>query len=73
MALWRNDTLVLTRGSHETEVLSLQRPAVSRLLREDLLDTTDMLVAACSAWALGMNAELIRAGVKSYGQSTASH
>ena len=32
-----------------------------------------MLVAACSAWALGMGAELIRAGIKSYGQSAAPH
>ena len=73
VAFWRNDVLVLAHGQHETEVLSLQRPAVSRLLRESLLDTTDMLVAACSAWALGMGAELIRAGIKSYGQSATPH
>ena len=73
VAFWRESALVLAQGSQETEVLSLQRPAVSRLLREDLLDTTDMLVAACSAWALGMGAELIRAGIKSYGQSAAPH
>ena len=73
VAFWRDGTLVLARGQQETEVLAVQRPAVSRLLREQLLDTTDMLVAACTAWALGMGAELIRAGVKSYGQSAATH
>ena len=72
-AFWREGSLVLAHGPQETEVLSVQRPAVGRLLREQRLDTTDMLVAACSAWALGMGAELIRAGIKSYGQSAAPH
>jgi cyanophycin synthetase len=49
--------------------LSLQRPGVSRLLKNNLLSTHDMLVAACAAWAMGMDADLIRAGVKSYGQT----
>ena len=72
-AFWREGALVLAHGPQETEVLSVQRPAVSRLLREQMLDATDMLVAACAAWVLGMNAELIRAGVKSYGQSATPH
>ena len=72
-AFWREGSLVLAHGPQETEVLSVQRPAVGRLLREQRLDTTDMLVAACAAWVLGMNAELIRAGVKSYAQSAAPH
>ena len=72
-AFWREGALVLAHGQQETEVLSVQRPAVSRLLREQQLDTSDMLVAACSAWVLGLNAELIRAGVKSYAQSAAPH
>lgn len=72
-AFWREGSLVLAHGPQETEVLSVQRPAVGRLLREQRLDTSDMLVAACAAWVLGMNAELIRAGVKSYAQSAASH
>ncbi len=72
-AFWREGSLVLAHGPQETEVLSVQRPAVGRLLREQRLDTTDMLVAACTAWVLGMNAELIRAGVKSYAQSAAPH
>ena len=70
---WRDGTLVLARGQQEIEVLSVQRPAVARLLREQVLDTHDMLVATCAAWALGMGAELIRAGIKSFGQSATPH
>ena len=50
-------------------MLSTQRPAVVKLLKDGRLDTGDILVAACVAWALDIPAELIRAGVKSYGQS----
>jgi cyanophycin synthetase len=53
-------------------VLSQQRPAVARLLREGQLAASDILVAACVAWSLDIPAELIRAGVKSYGQSPSS-
>jgi hypothetical protein len=30
-----------------------------------------MLIAACAAWAMDMGPDLIRAGVKSYGQTLA--
>ena len=52
-------------------VLSIQRPAVSRLLKTETLSQCDMLIAACAAWALDLSPELIRAGVKSYGQTHA--
>jgi cyanophycin synthetase len=71
-AFWRNEHLVLADGAHETEVLSAQRPAVAKLLKDDRLDTGNILVAACVAWALETPAELIRAGVKSFGQGPAS-
>jgi hypothetical protein len=35
------------------------------------LNTDDMLVAASVAWALDIGADLIRAGVKSFGQNNA--
>ena len=72
MAFWREGQLVLAQGSRETEVLSQQRPAVARLLREGQLEASDILVAACVAWSLDIPAELIRAGVKSYGQNPTS-
>ena len=72
VAFWRDGQLILADGLQETEVLSTQRPAVAKLLKESHLDTGNILVAACVAWALDIPAELIRAGVKSYGQSHSS-
>jgi cyanophycin synthetase len=72
VAFWREGQLVLAEGRREIEVLSLQRPAVAKMLRDGQLDANNILVAACVAWALDIPAELIRAGVKSYGQSTSS-
>jgi cyanophycin synthetase len=71
VAFWRDGQLVLRQGAHETLVLSTKRPAVARLLQTGLLNTDDMLVAASVAWALDIGADLIRAGVKSFGQNNA--
>jgi cyanophycin synthetase len=68
---WRDGQLIMAEGSKEQAVLSSLRPAVARLLKTDTLSQTDMLVAACAAWALDLSPELIRAGVKSYGQANA--
>ena len=70
VAFWRDDQLVLREGSREHLVLSAKRPAVARLIQEGLLGTHDMLIAACVAWALDISTDLIRAGVKSFGQNT---
>ena len=72
MGFWRDGQLILAEGASEQSVLSVQRPGVSRLLKNNVLSTQDMLVAACAAWAMGMDADLIRAGVKSYGQIPAA-
>ncbi len=72
VGFWRDGHLILAQGPQETEVLSAQRPAVARLLKEGKLSTGEMLVAACVAWALDIPAELIRAGIKSYGQNPTS-
>jgi cyanophycin synthetase len=71
VGFWRDGQLILAEGNKEVSVLSSQRPAVARLLKTDTLSQTDMLIAACAAWALDMGADLIRAGVKSYGQTAA--
>ena len=71
VGFWREGQLILAEGDKEQAVLSIQRPAVARLLKTDTLSQSDMLVAACAAWALDMGADLIRAGVKSYGQTPA--
>jgi len=64
---WREGQLVLAEGSKEHLLLSAQRPAIVRLLKNDILQAHDMLVAACAAWALDIGTDLIRAGIKSYG------
>jgi cyanophycin synthetase len=69
IAFWRDGQLVLSEGQRESLVLSAKRPAVSRLLQEGQLTTDDMLVAASVAWALDISVDLIRAGVKSFGQN----
>ena len=72
VGFWRNGVLVLAEGSRETEVLSTHRPAVARMLKDGKLTAAEILVAACVAWSLDIPAELIRAGVKSYGQNPTS-
>ncbi len=67
VGFWRDGQLVLAQGAKEHLVLSSQRPAVARLLKAGTLSTSDMLVAACAAWALDIGTDLIRAGIKSYG------
>ncbi len=68
VAFWRDEQMVLSEGPRETLVLSSKRPAVMRQLQSHQLNTNDMLVAASVAWALGIGTDLIRAGVKSFGQ-----
>ena len=53
-------------------MLQQQRPAVAKLLRSGRLSAQDMLVASAAAWALDVPADLIRAGVKSFGQTPPS-
>ena len=72
VAFWRQGELVLAQGAQEISVLAQQRPAVARLLKDGRLCADNILVAACAAWALDIPAELIRAGVKSYGQSAST-
>lgn len=71
VGFWRDGQLILAQEAKEQAVLSIQRPAVARLLKTNSLSQNDMLIAACAAWAMDMGAELIRAGVKSYGQTPA--
>jgi cyanophycin synthetase len=67
VGFWREGQLVLAQGPKEHLVLSSQRPAVARLLKTGSLNTSDMLVAACAAWAMDIGTDLIKAGIKSYG------
>jgi cyanophycin synthetase len=70
VAFWRDGQLVLSEGQRESLVLSAKRPAVARVLQDGKLSSDDMLIAASVAWALDISTDLIRAGVKSFGQNT---
>lgn len=72
VGFWREGTLVLAQGAAQTEVLSVHRPAVAALIERGVLTLPDVLVAACTAWALDISADLIRAGIKNYGQTPTS-
>lgn len=69
VGFWRDGQLILAEGTKTQSVLSQHRPAVARLLNHHILTPTDMLVAACAAWALGLGTDLVRAGVKSFDPS----
>lgn len=66
VGFWRDGQLVLAEGAKEHLVLSSQRPAIARLLKNQTLQVQDMLVAACAAWAMDIGTDLIRAGTKSF-------
>lgn len=72
VVFWRDGQLLLVQGLKTQSVLSSQRPAVAKLLKSGSLSRNDMLVAACAAWALGMDTDLIRAGIKSFGSAAAA-
>jgi cyanophycin synthetase len=67
VGFWREGQLILAQGPKENLVLSSQRPAIAKHLKTGSLNTHDMLVAACAAWARDIGTDLIRAGIKSYG------
>ena len=73
VAFWRKGHLILAHGTHETDVLNRQLPAIDKFFRDRILTCDELLAAAATAWALDVPVDLIRAGTKSFGQSPASH
>ena len=69
----RGTTLVLASGEQETRVLDLAMPALSRLTGQLGVKPGELLAAVGAAWALDIAPDLIRAGLKSYGQDPAVH
>jgi cyanophycin synthetase len=66
-----NGEVVLARGQAETMLLQLNFPPIAKLLSEGGISLPNVLAAVAVAWALDMTPELIRAGLKNYGQPTA--
>ena len=69
----RQNHVVWAQGSQETEIFSLAAATTSKILKTHHLSRDDLLAAASAAWALDISKDLIRAGVKSFGQSPTTH
>jgi cyanophycin synthetase len=73
VVFWRKHHLVLAQGGQEIEALNRQLPAIDRLFKNQHLSCVEVLAASAAAWALGIQTDLIRAGIKSFGQSPGAH
>jgi cyanophycin synthetase len=73
VVFWRKNHLVLAQGEHEIEALNRQLPAIDKVIKNKHLQCMEVLAACAAAWALGIQTDLIRAGVKSFGQSPGAH
>jgi len=73
VVFWRKNHLVLAQGNQEIDALNRQLSAIDKLFKNKLICCTEVLAASATAWALGINTDLIRAGIKSFGQSPGSH
>jgi len=69
----RQDHVIWAQGAQETELFSLTAATTCKLLKVHHLSRDDLLAAASAAWALDISKDLIRAGVKSFGQSPTAH
>ncbi len=63
-----NGEVILARGTTQTVLLQLDFPPIAKLLKNGGLSLSHVLAAVAVAWALDMSPELIRAGLKNYGQ-----
>jgi cyanophycin synthetase len=63
-----NGEVVLARGQTETVLLQLDFPPIAKLLADGGISLPNVLAAVSVAWALDMTPDLIRAGLKNYGQ-----
>jgi cyanophycin synthetase len=66
-----NGDVVLARGQTETVLLQLDFPPIAKLLSEGGISLPNVLAAVAVAWALDLTPDLIRAGLKNYGQPAA--
>jgi cyanophycin synthetase len=73
VVFWRKNHLVLAQGDQEIEALNRQLPAIDKLFKNQHLQCVEVLAASAAAWALGIQTDLIRAGIKSFGQSPGAH
>lgn len=63
--------IVMARGARETNLVQLDFPPIAKLLADGRISLSNVLAAVSVAWALDLTPELIRAGLKNYGQPAA--
>jgi cyanophycin synthetase len=63
--------VLLARGPTETVLLQLDFPPIEKLLKDGGISLPHVLAAVAVAWALDLTPDLIRAGLKNYGQPAA--
>jgi len=66
-----NGQVMMSRGTHEQSLLKLDFPAIAKNLANGTLNLHNLLASVAVAWALDMTPDLIRAGLKNYGQPSA--
>ena len=64
----KDGQVVMVRGELETVLVRLDFPPIAKLLADGHLSLSNVLAAVAVAWALDMTPDLIRAGLKNYGQ-----
>ena len=64
----REGQVILARGEQETALFHLEVALFSRLLKEGL-ELNTLLASVAAAWALDIAPQLIRAGLKNFGQT----
>jgi len=65
------DEVVMSRGAHQSVLLKLDFPAIAKHLKDGTLSLHNLLASVAVAWALDLSPDLIRAGLKNYGQPSA--
>jgi cyanophycin synthetase len=63
--------VMMSRGTHEQSLLQLDFPAIAKNLANGTLNVHNLLASVAVGWALDMTPDLIRAGLKNYGQPSA--
>jgi len=67
----QQNQVMLLNGPHSQVLLDLDFPAIAKQLNDGVIHPDNLLAAVAVAWALALSPDLIRAGLKNYGQPAA--
>ena len=67
----QQNQVLLLNGPHSQALLDLDFPAIAKQLKDGVIHPDNLLAAVAVAWALALSPDLIRAGLKNYGQPAA--